>query len=58
MIDISNGDLICSIFDKKDAIGFHIINLPDLAGNILAYGSNVTDDVPGQTLEGNHVEGG
>ena len=31
LIDISNGDLVCSIFDKID---FDIVNIPDLSGNI------------------------
>ena len=34
LIDISNGDLIRSIFDKSDAFDFHIVNFPDLPGNI------------------------
>ena len=34
VIDISNGDLVCSIFDKKDAFDFDIVNFPDLSGNI------------------------
>ena len=33
-IDISNGDLICSIFDKRDTFDFDIVNFPDLPGNI------------------------
>ena len=35
LIDMLNGDLVCSIFDKRDAFDFHIINFPDLSGNIL-----------------------
>ena len=35
LIDISNGDLVCSIFDKRDAFDFDIVNFPDLSGNIL-----------------------
>ena len=31
LIDISNGDLVSSIFDKRDA--FDIVNFPDLSGN-------------------------
>ena len=41
LIVISNGDLVCSIFDKRDAFHFHDVNFPDLSGNIptaLAYG--------------------
>ena len=34
LIDISNGDLFCSIFDKRDAFDFDIVNFPDLPGNI------------------------
>ena len=34
LIDISNGDLVCSIFDKRDAFDFDIVNFPDLSGNI------------------------
>ena len=35
LIDISNGgDLVCSIFDKKDAFDFDIVNFSDLSGNI------------------------
>ena len=36
LIDISNGDLVCSIFDKRDPCDFDIINFPDLSGNIPA----------------------
>ena len=45
LIDISNGDLVCSIFDKKDAFDFDIVNLPDLSGNIPtapAYGTCIS----------------
>ena len=31
LIDISNGGLVCSIFDKKDAFDFDIVNFPDLS---------------------------
>ena len=31
LIDLSNGDLVCSIFDKRDAFGFDIANFPDLS---------------------------
>ena len=34
LIDISNGDLVCSIFDKRDPFNFDIVNFPDLSGNI------------------------
>ena len=34
LIDISNGDLVCSIFDKRNAFDFDIVNFPDLSGNI------------------------
>ena len=43
LIDISNGDLVCSIFDKRDAFDFDIVNFPDLPGNIPtapAYGTS------------------
>ena len=33
LIDISNGDLVCSILDKRDALDFDIVNFPDLSGN-------------------------
>ena len=32
LIDISNGDLVCSIFDKSDAFDFDIVNFPELSG--------------------------
>ena len=38
-----NGDLVCSIFDKRDA--FHFVNFPDLSENILtapAYGTYIS----------------
>ena len=34
LIDICNGDLVCSIFDKRDADDFDIVHFPDLSGNI------------------------
>ena len=34
LIDISNGDLVCSLFDKRNAFDFHIVNFRDLSGNI------------------------
>ena len=34
LIDISNGDLVCSNFDKRDIFDFDIVNFPDLSGNI------------------------
>ena len=45
LIDISNGDLVCSIFDKTDAFKFDIVNFPDLSGDILtapAYGTYIS----------------
>ena len=45
LTDISNGDLVCSIFDKKDAFDFNIVNFPDLSGNIStapAYGTYIS----------------
>ena len=33
-LQMANGDLVCSIFDKRDAFDFHIVNFPDLSGNI------------------------
>ena len=34
LIDISNGDFVCSIFDKRDAFHFDIVDFPDLSGNL------------------------
>ena len=34
LIDISNGDLVCSTFDKRNAFDFSIANFLDLSGNI------------------------
>ena len=34
LIDISNGDLVCSIFDKRDAFDFDVVILPDLSRSI------------------------
>ena len=34
LIDISSGDLVWSIVDKRDAFDFHVVNFPDLFGNI------------------------
>ena len=34
LIDISNSDLVCSIFDKRDAFDFDIVNFPDSSGDI------------------------
>ena len=34
LVDISDGDLVCSIFDKRDAFEFDIVNFSNLAGNI------------------------
>ena len=45
LIDISNGDLVCSIFDKRDALDFDNVNFLDLSGNILtapAYGTYIS----------------
>ena len=45
LINISNGDLVCSIFDKKDAFEFDGVNFPDLSGNIPtapAYGTFIS----------------
>ena len=45
LIDISSGSLVCSIFDKKDAFDFDIVNFPDLSGNIPtapAYGTYIS----------------
>ena len=30
LIDISNGYVVCSIFDKRDGFDFNIVNFPDL----------------------------
>ena len=45
LIDISNGDLVCSIFDKRDAFDFDSVNFSDLSGNIptaSAYGTYIS----------------
>ena len=34
LIGISNGDAVCSIFYKRDAFAFHIVNLSNLSVNI------------------------
>ena len=34
LIDVTNGDFVCSMFDKRDAFDFHIFNFPDLSENI------------------------
>ena len=34
LMDISDGDLVCSTFDKRDAFDFHVVNFPDLSENI------------------------
>ena len=34
LLDISNGGRVCSIFNKRDDLGFHIVNFPNLSGNI------------------------
>ena len=41
----SNNFKVCSIFDKTDALDFHIVNFPDLSGIIptaLAYGTYIS----------------
>ena len=30
LIDVSNGELVHSIFEKTDTFDFHIVNFPDL----------------------------
>ena len=45
LIDMSNGDLVCSIFDKRDAFDFDIVNFSDLSWNIPtapAYGTYIS----------------
>ena len=44
LIDISNGDLACSIFDKRDAYDFHVVNFLDLSGipTAPAYGTYIS----------------
>ena len=45
LTDVSNGDFVCSIFDKRDAFDFDIVNFPDLSGNIPtdpAYGACIS----------------
>ena len=45
LIDISDGDLVCSSFDKRDAFYFDIFNFPDLSENIptaQAYGTYIS----------------
>ena len=45
LIDISNGDLVCPIFDKRDAFDFDIVNFADLSGNTPtapAYGAYIS----------------
>ena len=32
--EISKGDLVFSIFDKRDAFDFHIVNFSDLSENV------------------------
>ena len=44
-INTSTGELVCSIFDKRDSFGFHIVNFPNLSGNIPsapAYGTYIS----------------
>ena len=43
--DILNRDLVCSIFDKRNAFNFNIVNFLGLSGNIptaLAYGTYIS----------------
>ena len=45
LIDISNSDLVCSIFDKRDTFDFDTVNFPDLSGNTPtapAYGTYIS----------------
>ena len=45
LIGISNGDLVCSIFGKRGAFDFDIVNFPDLSGNLPtapAYGTYIS----------------
>ena len=45
LIDISNNDLVCSIFDKKGAFDFHVVNFSDLSQHIPtapAYGACIS----------------
>ena len=45
LIDISNADLVCSIFDKRDVFDFHIFKFPDSSKNIPtapAYGTCIS----------------
>ena len=45
LIDISNGDLVCSIFWQEGSFDFDIVNFPDLSGNIPtapAYGTYIS----------------
>ena len=45
LTDISNGDLVCSIFNKRVAFDSHIVNFSDLSGNIPtapAYGTYIS----------------
>ena len=34
LTEISKGDLVFSIFDKRDALDFHIVNFSDLSENV------------------------
>ena len=48
LIDISHGDLVCSIFDKRDAFDLHIVNFHDLSVNIptaQAYGTYISQPI-------------
>ena len=41
LTDISDGDLVCSIFDKRDAFDFHIVNFPTAQ----AHGTYTADNI-------------
>ena len=42
LIDISNSDLVCLIFDKRDAFHFDIVNFTDLSRNIPTASAHAT----------------
>ena len=37
LIDISNGGLVCSIFDKRDTFDFDIVNFSELSSQLIRY---------------------
>ena len=41
LINVSNGDLVWSIFDRWDAFDFHIVNFPDLSGNVPMFSTSL-----------------